>query len=158
MPTRSSQGDRVVVVDDLLATGGTAAATGRLLERLGADVIAYAFMIELAALHGREPAWRGGRQFCFVLVSCVTGSWAASPPRCSLRFRQPAGARPKPTPTPSPTVAPVADPAITKLARQQFLAWQVGTIDKNLYSPDCSPSDRRKDRPDVSRTSRRWAR
>jgi adenine phosphoribosyltransferase len=49
-----SQGDRVLVVDDLLATGGTAAATGRLLERLGADVIAYAFMIELAALHGRD--------------------------------------------------------------------------------------------------------
>ena len=43
-----------MVVDDLLATGGTAAATGRLLERLGADVIAYAFMIELAALHGRD--------------------------------------------------------------------------------------------------------
>jgi adenine phosphoribosyltransferase len=48
-----SQGDRVVVVDDLLATGGTAAATGRLLERLGADIIAYAFTIELNALNGR---------------------------------------------------------------------------------------------------------
>ena len=49
-----TEGDRVVVVDDLLATGGTAAATGRLLERLGAHVIAYAFMIELSALHGRD--------------------------------------------------------------------------------------------------------
>jgi adenine phosphoribosyltransferase len=48
-----SQGDRVVVADDLLATGGTAAATGRLLERLGADIVAYAFMIELSALNGR---------------------------------------------------------------------------------------------------------
>ena len=47
-------GDRVVVVDDLLATGGTAAATRRLLERLGAHVDAFAFLIELDALHGRD--------------------------------------------------------------------------------------------------------
>ena len=46
-------GERVLVVDDLLATGGTAAATGRLLAKLGADVIGYAFLIELAALSGR---------------------------------------------------------------------------------------------------------
>ncbi|HTA37887.1 MAG TPA: hypothetical protein VK760_02365 [Candidatus Acidoferrales bacterium] len=54
----------------------------------------------------------------------------------TLLLASPAGARPKPTPSPSPTAAPVADPAITKLARQQFLAWQIGTIDKNLYSAD----------------------
>jgi adenine phosphoribosyltransferase len=48
------RGDRVLVVDDLLATGGTAAATGRLLERLGATVEAYAFLIELDALGGRS--------------------------------------------------------------------------------------------------------
>ncbi len=47
-------GERVVVVDDLLATGGTAAATKRLLERLGAKVEAFAFLIELQALKGRE--------------------------------------------------------------------------------------------------------
>jgi adenine phosphoribosyltransferase len=47
-------GQRVLVVDDLLATGGTAAATGRLLERLGADVVGYAFLIELAFLNGRK--------------------------------------------------------------------------------------------------------
>ena len=47
-------GERVVIVDDLLATGGTAAATGRLLERLGATVEAYAFLIELAGLNGRR--------------------------------------------------------------------------------------------------------
>jgi adenine phosphoribosyltransferase len=46
-------GERVLVVDDLLATGGTAAATGRLLERLGAHVEAFAFLIELGALNGR---------------------------------------------------------------------------------------------------------
>jgi adenine phosphoribosyltransferase len=47
-------GDRVLVVDDLLATGGTAAATCRLLERLGAEVVALAFLIELEALGGRD--------------------------------------------------------------------------------------------------------
>jgi adenine phosphoribosyltransferase len=47
-------GDRVIVVDDLLATGGTAAATRRLLERLGAKIQAFAFLIELDALKGRD--------------------------------------------------------------------------------------------------------
>lgn len=46
-------GARVAVVDDLLATGGTAAATGRLLSRLGAHVVGFAFLIELAELGGR---------------------------------------------------------------------------------------------------------
>ncbi len=45
---------RVVIVDDLLATGGTAAATGKLVELLGAYVIAAAFLVELAFLGGRE--------------------------------------------------------------------------------------------------------
>lgn len=47
-------GQRVLIVDDLLATGGTAAATGRLLARLGADIAGYAFLIELASLGGRN--------------------------------------------------------------------------------------------------------
>ncbi len=47
-------GQRVLVVDDLLATGGTAAATARLLAKLGADVVGFGFLIELAALRGRE--------------------------------------------------------------------------------------------------------
>jgi adenine phosphoribosyltransferase len=46
-------GQRVLIVDDLLATGGTAAATGRLVERLGGVVAGYAFMVELAFLAGR---------------------------------------------------------------------------------------------------------
>lgn len=50
-----------------------------------------------------------------------------------------ASARPSPTPTPAPTPTPVADPAITKLARQQFVAWQAGNINKSLYSPELLP-------------------
>ena len=50
----------VLVVDDLLATGGTAAATARLVARAGARVAAYAFVIELGFLHGR-PALGGVR-------------------------------------------------------------------------------------------------
>jgi adenine phosphoribosyltransferase len=49
-----SAGDQVVVIDDLLATGGTAAATGELVMSLGAEVVAYAFAIELCALNGRS--------------------------------------------------------------------------------------------------------
>ena len=49
-----SNGERVLVVDDLLATGGTAAATGQLLRKFGAHVVGFAFLIELTALKGRE--------------------------------------------------------------------------------------------------------
>jgi adenine phosphoribosyltransferase len=48
------QGQRVLIVDDLLATGGTARATGDLVTRLGGTVHAFAFLIELVALNGRE--------------------------------------------------------------------------------------------------------
>lgn len=47
------RGQRAVIVDDLLATGGTAAATARLVEQLGAEVVALAFVIELDGLGGR---------------------------------------------------------------------------------------------------------
>jgi adenine phosphoribosyltransferase len=48
-----AQGHRVIIVDDLLATGGTASATKSLVERLGGEVIGAGFIIELAALGGR---------------------------------------------------------------------------------------------------------
>lgn len=47
-------GQRVLVVDDLLATGGTAAATVGLIRSLGGDIVGVQFLIELAALGGRE--------------------------------------------------------------------------------------------------------
>lgn len=48
------EGQRVVIVDDLLATGGTMAAVTRLVQRLGAEVVEAAFVVELPPLHGRE--------------------------------------------------------------------------------------------------------
>jgi adenine phosphoribosyltransferase len=48
------QGNRVLIHDDLLATGGTAAASCRLVERLGANVAGICFIVELTFLHGRE--------------------------------------------------------------------------------------------------------
>ena len=47
-------GERVLVVDDLLATGGTAAATVHLLRQLGGEIVGCAFLVELLALGGRE--------------------------------------------------------------------------------------------------------
>jgi len=47
-------GENVLIVDDVLATGGTASATVHLVERLGATVLGLGFVIELAFLHGRD--------------------------------------------------------------------------------------------------------
>jgi adenine phosphoribosyltransferase len=47
-------GDRVLIVDDVIATGGTAAASCRLVERLGGTVVGLAFVLELCYLHGRD--------------------------------------------------------------------------------------------------------
>jgi adenine phosphoribosyltransferase len=46
--------ERVLIVDDVIATGGTAHAVGELVDRLGAKVVAYAFLVELSFLNGRE--------------------------------------------------------------------------------------------------------
>jgi adenine phosphoribosyltransferase len=47
-------GQRVLVIDDVIATGGTAAATTRLVRALGGEVVAASFLIELAFLDGRK--------------------------------------------------------------------------------------------------------
>jgi adenine phosphoribosyltransferase len=59
-------GQRVLVVDDVLATGGTAAATIRLVEGLGGSVIGLGFLLELGFLRGRE------RLTDYELVSLIT--------------------------------------------------------------------------------------
>ena len=49
-----SAGEQVLIVDDVMATGGTAAATVRLVEKLGASVLGLGFVIELGFMHGRD--------------------------------------------------------------------------------------------------------
>ncbi|MFA7659259.1 MAG: adenine phosphoribosyltransferase [Candidatus Gastranaerophilaceae bacterium] len=53
------KGDRVLIVDDLLATGGTAAAACNLITQTGADIVGCAFVIELKDLKGREKLPKG---------------------------------------------------------------------------------------------------
>ena len=59
-------GQRVVIVDDLIATGGTVAASVKLVERLGGQVVRIAFLMELPELNGRK-ALEG-----YEVVSAVT--------------------------------------------------------------------------------------
>ncbi|MEW6201010.1 MAG: adenine phosphoribosyltransferase [bacterium] len=47
-------GQRVLIVDDLLATGGTISATAKLVEKLGGKIVGISFLIELSELKGRE--------------------------------------------------------------------------------------------------------
>ena len=54
---KGDEGDptmKILIVDDVLATGGTAAATGRLVETLGGDIVGFGFLIELGDLQGRK--------------------------------------------------------------------------------------------------------
>jgi adenine phosphoribosyltransferase len=53
------RGQRVLIIDDLLATGGTAAASIGLVEQLGGEVVSCGFVIELEFLRGRERLPRG---------------------------------------------------------------------------------------------------
>ena len=48
------EGDRVLLVDDVIATGGTAAATARLIDGMGGSVVGSSFLIELSFLEGRK--------------------------------------------------------------------------------------------------------
>jgi adenine phosphoribosyltransferase len=48
------QGERVLIVDDLIATGGTISATIKLVEQLGGEIVECAFLVELPDLNGRD--------------------------------------------------------------------------------------------------------
>lgn len=47
-------GEKVLIIDDLLATGGTSKASANLVERLGGEVVGFLFLVELVGLGGRE--------------------------------------------------------------------------------------------------------
>jgi adenine phosphoribosyltransferase len=64
-------GERVLIVDDLLATGGTAGAAAALVERLGGDIAGFAFLIELTALGGSTAL--GGRPYTALLRMNTNG-------------------------------------------------------------------------------------
>ena len=55
------QGANVLIVDDLLATGGTAEAAAKLVKKTGANLVGMAFLIELEALQGREKLSDAGK-------------------------------------------------------------------------------------------------
>ena len=61
--------DRVLVCDDLIATGGTAAATGKLIEEMGATLVGYACILELAFLHPRRKLAENGEHELFSLIT-----------------------------------------------------------------------------------------
>ena len=60
------KGETILIVDDVIATGGTAAAVGGLVESVGGTVAAYGFLVELSFLNGREKL--GGREIRSLIV------------------------------------------------------------------------------------------
>lgn len=60
--------DRVLIIDDLVATGGTVAATGKLIHEMGATLVGYGCILELSYLHPRETLAKAGDQELFSLV------------------------------------------------------------------------------------------
>ena len=60
--------DRVLIVDDLIATGGTAAATGKLVQEIGAELVGYGCILELTFLNPRPTLLASGEQELFSLV------------------------------------------------------------------------------------------
>lgn len=65
-------GERVLLIDDLLATGGTIKANAELVEKLGGKVVGIGFLIELGYLHGRDAL--GGKYEVFSLINLKTSN------------------------------------------------------------------------------------
>jgi adenine phosphoribosyltransferase len=65
-------GQKVLLIDDLLATGGTIKANAELVEKLGGEIVGIGFLIELGYLHGREAL--GNKYKIFSLVNFRTTS------------------------------------------------------------------------------------
>jgi adenine phosphoribosyltransferase len=63
-------GQKVLLIDDLLATGGTIKANADLVEKLGGEVVGIGFLIELEYLHGRETI--GDKYEVFSIINCKT--------------------------------------------------------------------------------------
>ena len=63
------EGDRVLVVDDLVATGGTAVACAKIIEKAGAEFYGFAFLMELAFLNPREIIGKDFDQEIFTLIT-----------------------------------------------------------------------------------------
>lgn len=61
-------GDKVLVVDDLVATGGTTIATAKLVEHAGAEIVGFGFLLELAFLNPREAIAKDFNQEIFSLI------------------------------------------------------------------------------------------
>jgi adenine phosphoribosyltransferase len=62
------QGQSVLIVDDLVATGGTAIAAERLVSQLGGKVVGFAFVVELANLGGATKIRELGYDVCSLVV------------------------------------------------------------------------------------------
>lgn len=61
------QGNRVLIVDDVLATGGTARAAGQLARGLGAELVGWSFLLEIGTLRGRDRLQGAA---CHVITTC----------------------------------------------------------------------------------------
>ncbi len=61
--------DRVLIVDDLIATGGTAVATAKLVEQTGAKVVGFSFILELGYLNPRQEIAKEYDQEVYTLIN-----------------------------------------------------------------------------------------